>query len=553
MAASLVIVFLIFTLVFQSSGQVVQEYGILHAKSSSGSNQDFCVMFNPRWGNPWPTDLKNTPAHSLVWADPPLLCTKSTPPNPKYEDKAVAAYRGNCSFYEKGMNAGKAVEVIVINNQNTLFVPAGNESAGEYDNLHIPIVVMKRDDGTLIKNLGKGVKVQLYQPPGQAIDGNIAVLWILAVGTVVMGAYWTGIANKAIVSRHLRRQNACEDGVEGGDVNDDESGSIQVTPLMVLVFVLLICGLLLLLFYFYKYLVVVIIVLFVLASCNGLFECLTPIVLRLPLGSCKVPPNKLPIFKHEPQVRLIVLALFCMAIAIWWGIERNASYAWILQDILGIAFCISLIKNIRLPNLKVCVILLVLLLIYDIFFVFITPLFSASGKSVMVEVATGGDHKEQLPMVLKIPRLTKSVLSVCVRPYSLLGFGDILVPGLYVGFCHSFDIMQKTPYKIYFVATSIAYGVGLILTFVALFLMKQGQPALLYLVPCVLTTGIVIGWVRGELRKLWTGKMISRIPEESTFPVTSDSEDDILDRTQERHVDSSPESPTSETQRLIGK
>ena len=65
------------------------------------------------------------------------------------------------------------------------------------------------------------------------------------------------------------------------------------------------------------------------------------------------------------------------------------SYAWVLQDFLGIAFCISLLKNIRLPNLKVCVILLVLLLIYDIFFVFITPLFSASGKSVMVEVATG--------------------------------------------------------------------------------------------------------------------------------------------------------------------
>lgn len=66
------------------------------------------------------------------------------------------------------------------------------------------------------------------------------------------------------------------------------------------------------------------------------------------------------------------------------------SYAWVLQDILGITFCISLIRNIRLPNLKVCTILLVLLLIYDIFFVFITPFFSA-GKSVMVEVATGKD------------------------------------------------------------------------------------------------------------------------------------------------------------------
>ena len=33
-------------------------------------------------------------------------------------------------------------------------------------------------------------------------------------------------------------------------------------------------------------------------------------------------------------------------------------------------------------------------------------------------------------MVLKVPRLKKSTLSVCLRPYSLLGFGDILVPGM---------------------------------------------------------------------------------------------------------------------------
>jgi len=66
-----------------------------------------------------------------------------------------------------------------------------------------------------------------------------------------------------------------------------------------------------------------------------------------------------------------------------------SSYAWILQDFLGICFCISLIKTIRLPNLKISTILLLALLLYDIFFVFITPFFSARGKSVMVEVATG--------------------------------------------------------------------------------------------------------------------------------------------------------------------
>lgn len=38
-------------------------------------------------------------------------------------------------------------------------------------------------------------------------------------------------------------------------------------------------------------------------------------------------------------------------------------------------------------------------------------------------------HKEQLPMVLKVPRIIRSDILVCQRDYSLLGFGDILVPG----------------------------------------------------------------------------------------------------------------------------
>ncbi|XP_032238060.2 signal peptide peptidase-like 2B isoform X2 [Nematostella vectensis] len=496
------IIFLASSLILQISGENNEGYGVLHATTSENS-ADFCVMFNPNWGDPWPTELAKTPKYPTVNADPSLLCGKPKS-SQEYFNKAVIGERGNCTFFEKGINAlnGGALAAIIINYQNKVFMPAGNESAGEYEQLTIPVAVLAKDNGQTLKGLGKDVTVQLYQPPGQPFDANIIVLWILAVGTVAIGAYWAGISNKRIFAGQVLQHN------EGEGEEDSSDGMIQVTPLMVLIFVLLICGLLLLLFYFYKYLVYVIIVLFALASCNGLFDCLMPLILWLPLGSCKIPANNLPLLKKQPEVRLIVLALFCMGMSIWWGIERNASYAWVLQDILGVSFCISLIRNIRLPSLKVCTILLVLLLIYDIFFVFITPLFSASGKSVMVEVATGGDHKEQLPMVLKIPRLTKSVLSVCARPYSLLGFGDILVPGLYIGFCHSFDTISKTPRKIYFVATTIAYGVGLLITFGALFLMKTGQPALLYLVPCVLLTGVAIALYRGELKKLWTGKMV---------------------------------------------
>ena len=43
----------------------------------------------------------------------------------------------------------------------------------------------------------------------------------------------------------------------------------------------------------------------------------------------------------------------------------------------------------------------------------------------------------QLPMVLKVHRFEHSVSTVCGRPYALLGFGDIVVPGDHI---YKYDI-----------------------------------------------------------------------------------------------------------------
>ena len=112
--------------------------------------------------------------------------------------------------------------------------------------------------------------------------------------------------------------------------------------------------------------------------------------------------------------------------------------------------------------IKNCLYLILLL----IQFLFITL---KSGKSVMVEVATGGgasvsggtggsssvSDDEQLPMVIRVPHLGYDPLSVCWQRYSLLGFGDILVPGMLVGFCHGFDLATSSRHKIYYVTTVI--------------------------------------------------------------------------------------------------
>ncbi|XP_076308493.1 signal peptide peptidase-like 2B [Tachypleus tridentatus] len=169
---------------------------------------------------------------------------------------------------------------------------------------------------------------------------------------------------------------------------------MNVSPVLVAVFVLCMGAMLLLLYFFYDYLVYFIISLFVLASIISVYNCVEPSVKRLSIGTYRLPNCNFLCCKGSLQVYQVVVLLFAVTLAVTWVIIRKESYSWILQDILGVAFSINMLKSIRLPSLKICAILLVLLFFYDIFFVFITPFLTAKGESVMVEVATGGSSQE---------------------------------------------------------------------------------------------------------------------------------------------------------------
>lgn len=148
----------------------------------------------------------------------------------------------------------------------------------------------------------------------------------------------------------------------------------------------------------------------------------------------------------------------------------------------------------------------------------------------MVEVATGKGSKEQLPMVIRVPKLIKSALSLCERPYSLLGFGDILLPGLFVGFCRNFDIVAQIKRSPYFVGAIVGYGIGLLITFIALVYMKTGQPALLYLVPSVLIPVTIISLIRKEFKSLWYGRVNTQVEDKETETAEGKINSDLEDQ-----------------------
>jgi len=250
----------------------------------------------------------------------------------------------------------------------------------------------------------------------------------------------------------------------------------------------------------------VIIGMFCIASSLAMYSCFEPLVMAtytLPIPVLRLPRMNLLLCKLDLEFRQLLLLLLSVATSVIWLVYRKANWSWVLQDFLGILFSINMLKVLRLPSFKICTCLLSALFFYDIFFVFITPLFMKDGKSVMVEVATGHNSEEQLPMVLRVPHLNSDP---CYSyTYSLLGFGDILVPGLLLAFCHGFDLMIGTPKKLYWVLSCVCYTLGLITTFISLYIMNSAQPALLYLVPFTLLPITLVAWCRGELRSMWEG------------------------------------------------
>ncbi|KAF3830522.1 hypothetical protein GH733_004341, partial [Mirounga leonina] len=425
----------------------------MHASASGKPlpSKDYCMLYNPHW-TALPNTVENATSISLMNLTTTPLCNLSDIPPDGIKSKAVIVQWGTCHILEKARIAQTGgAEALLVANNSVLFPPSGNKS--EFHDVKILIAFISRKDFIDMKQtLGDNITVKMYSPSWPNFDYTMVVIFVIAVFTVALGGYWSGLIE-------LESMKAVTN-TEDREMRRKKEEYLTFSPLTVVIFVVVCCVMMVLLYFFYKWLVYVMIAIFCIASAMSLYNCLAALIHKIPCGRC--------------------------------------TYS--------------------------CVILLGLLLLYDVFFVFITPFITKNGESIMVELAAGpfGNNEkndgnlveataqpsaphEKLPVVIRVPKLAYfSVMSVCLMPVSILGFGDIIVPGLLVAYCRRFDV-QTGSSSIYYVSSTIAYAVGMILTFVVLVLMKKGQPALLYLVPCTLVTASIVAWRRKEMKKFWKG------------------------------------------------
>jgi minor histocompatibility antigen H13 len=215
------------------------------------------------------------------------------------------------------------------------------------------------------------------------------------------------------------------------------------------------------------------------------------------------------------------------ALIYWYWTTRH----WLANNAFGLAFSIQGIQLLDIGSYKNGVILLSLLFFYDIFWVF--------GTEVMVKVATSLDA----PIKVVFPKnFIQMVMQQETPKFSMLGLGDIVIPGLFLALLLRYDRARHmrlqeasraatasaspslleppsgpapTPdhlppvtYSLqfpapFFLVSFVAYIAGLLTTMGVMHIFQAAQPALLYLVPFCLLSSFFTAVRLGEMGELW--------------------------------------------------
>lgn len=436
---------------------------------------------------------------------------------------AVLVDRGTCAFLNKTLVAERANASVLLVGDNfddlteslaaLAAVGCTRDRLGECRNATLPTVFLSFADQVLLKALlAKSPptgdwQVRIFARPQPLLDMASLVIWAIAVCTVYCGAR-LNVAD-------MRNQDL--EGGDGAREDDDKPVEQELTMQHALGFVIMSSVVLLLLFYLIRYIVTALIVVYAIGGGLSLGALVAPVLAR----SCRVgtlaPLSlvvRVPCLGDVTRAELVACSGALALAGAWFAARRSAAWAWLVQDMLSVALCLGMLQTVRFRNVKVCTVLLSLAMLYDVFWVYLSPLLFS--ENVMIDVATGKGHAyansttpgtppEMLPMLLVVPRFSSWMGGV-----SLLGLGDIVLPGLLVSFALRCDTQRAAQGRAavigYFPAMLLGYAAGLVLAVAASVVFQAGQPALVFLVPCTLAPFHAIAWWRRELRELWSGE-----------------------------------------------
>ncbi|XP_061492504.1 signal peptide peptidase-like 2B [Rhineura floridana] len=472
---------------------LAQNPGVIHISPEKGG--DYCFLFPSQWMKSHQDSRKN------CWLDPELRTQNMTysamccPPSffgeedndgGGFSTRIASVREGNCNLFENA-------RLHQINGTQGLLTLGGDApypmrnwksgyNWGHCEEITIPGILLKDMDilYLLFKNL---IRDLLYKT---------GIIYVMSMCIVIIGSYWAGSRERK-KQLYVERQCHTEDDFNEVTIDTNVYFTCTCTAMATIMLLALYC--------FYDYLVHAMIGIFCLYASFSLYGCLAPFVSKLPFGKHVI---HFPYFHKGLEIKTLFLAVLSMSINAIWVIFRNEDgWGWVLQDILGISIGIYILRTVHMPTLKNCSLFLLAHLFYDVLCLFATPYLTKAGKSITDMTAYGSSDSEEMPFLLKVPILpSTSILDY--GSFTAVGLGDIILPGFLVAYCHRFDV-QVNSSGIYFLASTLAYSYGLLVTFVAATFLQTSQSTLLYMVPCILITTMAVAASRQEVVLFWTG------------------------------------------------
>ncbi|KHG19074.1 Signal peptide peptidase-like 2B [Gossypium arboreum] len=241
------------------------------------------------------------------------------------------------------------------------------------------------------------MSVQLYSPKRPLVDIAEVFLWLMAIGIIIGASYWSAWSARGAA---IEQDKLLKDALD--EIPESRhvgfGGVVDINTKSAILFVVVACFLVMLYKLMSYWFVELLAVLFCIGGVEGLQTCLVALFHRWFKRAGES-------YIKVPYLTLAVLPI-CVAFAVVWAVYRNVSSAWIGQDIL---------------------------------------------------VARGDKSGEDgIPMLLKISRMFDPW-----GGYSIIEFGDILLPGLLIAFSLRYDwLAKKTLRAGYFLWAMIAYGLG---------------------------------------------------------------------------------------------
>ncbi|XP_059053852.1 signal peptide peptidase-like 3 [Achroia grisella] len=378
--------------------------------------------------------------------------------------------------------------------------------------------------------VGANMEYQEYKWAYSIMDSSKVSACLISMLLIVYGSFRSLNMEREARERAEREREASLLGGKPTPTTSTNNNVQTLNTMQALCFPLGSSVALLIMFFFFDSMQTLVAICTAIIACAALAFLLTPLC-QYVAGSAGVGSRGAVCGRYSaPELAAALLAAAIVAV---WVLTGH----WLLMDAMGMGLCVTFIALIRLPSLKVSTLLLTGLLLYDVFWVFFSSYIFTT--NVMVKVATrpaenpmnvvarrlqlGGAMRDapklSLPAKLVFPSMHHQ------GHFSMLGLGDIVMPGLLLCFVLRYDAYKKAtlvcqmgqvpgPRSMssrltYFHCSLLGYFLGLLTATVSAEVFKAAQPALLYLVPFTLLPLLTMAYVKGDLRRMWSEPFIT--------------------------------------------